>query len=237
MQKQKIGVWVFSILLLGILIQGGMPSSYAGHLKYLDDRCKAENSTTIYSAELEECVYIPPPPPPELGDVFREITEDEGMGEREKEIIESNLATMEGAQTQQVVMDEEINSAQSGGGCLIATATYGSELAPQVQMLRELRDNVILKTESGAAFMSGFNQMYYSFSPTVADMERENPVLREVIKVTITPMISSLSILNHLDIDSEAEMLGYGIGIISLNIGMYIFAPVIVIMKLFNRKK
>src|SRR4030066_1992046 len=49
------------------------------------------------------------------------------------------------------------------GGCLIATATLGSELAPQVQQLRELRDNTLLQTKSGAAFMSGFNELYYSF--------------------------------------------------------------------------
>src|SRR3990172_10377659 len=35
------------------------------------------------------------------------------------------------------------------GGCLIATATFGTELAPQVQQLRELRDNYLMKTESG----------------------------------------------------------------------------------------
>ena len=46
------------------------------------------------------------------------------------------------------------------GGCLIATATFGSELAPQVQQLRELRDNTILSTESGTAFMTGFNQLH-----------------------------------------------------------------------------
>ena len=56
-----------------------------------------------------------------------------------------------------------------GGGCLIATATYGSELAPQVQQLRELRDNSLLHTESGKSFMSSFNDFYYSFSPTIAD--------------------------------------------------------------------
>ena len=53
-----------------------------------------------------------------------------------------------------------------GGGCLIATATFDSELAPQVQQLRELRDNVLLQTNSGMVFMNSFNQFYYSFSPS-----------------------------------------------------------------------
>ena len=118
-----------------------------------------------------------------------------------------------------------------GGGCLIATATFGSEFAPQVQQLRELRDNTILTTQSGAAFMSGFNQIYYTFSPTIADFERESPVFKEMVKLTITPMIASLSILNHVDIDSEQEMLGYGISLIILNIGMYFIAPAVLINK------
>jgi len=112
------------------------------------------------------------------------------------------------------------------GGCLIATATYGSELSPQVQQLRELRDNALLQTNSGSAFMSGFNEFYYSFSPTIADWERQNPAFKEAVKITITPLITSLSLLNYADIDSEAEVLGYGISLILLNIGMYIVAPV-----------
>jgi hypothetical protein len=80
--------------------------------------------------------------------------------------------------------------------------------------------------------MSGFNSVYYAFSPTVADWERNNPAFKEAVKVTITPMLSSLSILNYVDIDSEQEMLGYGLGIILLNIGMYFVAPAIVIVKL-----
>jgi len=118
-----------------------------------------------------------------------------------------------------------------GGGCLIATATFGSEFAPQVQQLRELRDNTILTTQSGAAFMSGFNQIYYSFSPTIADFERESPVFKEMVKLTITPMIASLSILNYVNIDSEQEMLGYGVSLIILNIGMYFIAPAMLINK------
>ncbi len=118
-----------------------------------------------------------------------------------------------------------------GGGCLIATATYGSELAPQVQQLRELRDNTILNTKTGLAFMSGFNQFYYSFSPAIADFERENTFFRESIKLGITPLLASLSILNFVEIDSEAEMLGYGIGIILMNVGMYFVVPVTLIWK------
>jgi len=121
-----------------------------------------------------------------------------------------------------------------GGGCLIATATYGSELAPQVQQLRELRDNKLLQTESGEGFMSIFNDFYYSFSPHIADYERENPAFKEIVKIAITPMISSLSILNYVDMDSEYDVLGYGLGIIMLNIGMYFVMPAIVIVKLKN---
>jgi len=125
---------------------------------------------------------------------------------------------------------------QKGGGCLIATAAFGSEMAPQVQFLREIRDGTVLQTQSGSTFMTGFNQFYYSFSPTIADYERENPAFKETVKIAITPMLTSLAILNYVDIDSEEEMLGYGIGIILLNIGMYFIAPAAIIFKIRNRK-
>ena len=118
------------------------------------------------------------------------------------------------------------------GGCLIATASYGSELAPQVQQLRELRDNTVLQTESGSAFMAGFNQFYYSFSPMIADYERENPAFKEAVKLTLTPLLTSLTLLQYVDIDSEHEMLGYGIAVILLNIGIYFIAPAVLITKI-----
>jgi hypothetical protein len=117
------------------------------------------------------------------------------------------------------------------GGCLIATAAYDSELASQIQQLRELRDSKLLQTEFGSSFMAGFNQFYYSFSPTIADWERENPVFKEAVRIAITPMISSISILNYMDIDSEAKVLGFGISLILLNIGIYFVAPIVVIYK------
>lgn len=114
---------------------------------------------------------------------------------------------------------------EDGGGCLIATAAIGSELSPQIQQLRELRDNTVLATASGSAFMTWFNQFYYSFSPAIADMERQNPTFKEAVRLAITPLLSTLSLLNHAGIDSEAEMLGYGIGAILLNIGIYAAVP------------
>ena len=121
------------------------------------------------------------------------------------------------------------NSSQTeGGGCLIATATYGSEMAIEVQQLRELRDNTLLQTESGTSFMSTFNDIYYSFSPTIADMERENSYFKEAVKLTITPMISSLSLMEN--VESESEVLSIGISVIMLNLGMYLGVPAIVVI-------
>jgi hypothetical protein len=123
-----------------------------------------------------------------------------------------------------------INESENGGGCLIATATYGSEMANEVQQLRELRDNQLLHTESGTSFINTFNDVYYSFSPIISDYERENILFKETVKIVITPMISSLSILNYVDMDSESEVLGYGISLIILNAGMYFAVPAILII-------
>ena len=130
---------------------------------------------------------------------------------------------------------ETTTTETSGGGCLIATAAYGSEMAPQVQFLREIRDGKVMATQSGTAFMTGFNQFYYSFSPAVADYERENPAFKEAVKLTLTPLLTSLTLLQYADIDSESEMLGYGIGVILLNIGMYFVAPAVLIMTIKKR--
>ena len=123
----------------------------------------------------------------------------------------------------------------NGGGCLIATAAFGSALAPQVQLLREIRDGIVLQTKSGSIFMTGFNQFYYSFSPAVADYERENTTFKETVKLILTPLLTSLILLQYADIDSESEMLGYGIGVILLNIGIYFVVPAVLVMKIRKR--
>ena len=132
----------------------------------------------------------------------------------------------DGVTQTEVVSNEK--STEEEGGCLIATSTYGSEMSPQVQQLRELRDNQLLNTESGTAFMGTFNDIYYSFSPTIADMERESPMFKEAVKLTITPMISSLSLMENAE--SESEVLGIGISVIVLNLGIYLAVPAIVVL-------
>jgi len=174
----------------------------------------------IGNAVIPEVVAQPVPKQVEV-----QPEQEEEITEQEEEITEQEEPESTGGFT--IVQSEE-----EGGGCLIATATYGSEMAQQVQLLREIRDDKLLSTSSGSSFMTGFNSLYYSFSPTIADLERQNPIFKEVVKLTITPLITSLSILNYVDMDSEAEVLGFGIGIISLNIGMYFVAPALIISRL-----
>jgi hypothetical protein len=73
--------------------------------------------------------------------------------------------------------------------------------------------------------MQYFNDVYYSFSPIIADYERENPYFKEAVKLAITPMINSLSLMENAE--SESEVLGIGISVIMLNLGMYLGIPVV----------
>jgi len=149
-----------------------------------------------------------------------------------KETVSFDIAVGDVQITSQPIIE---NSQDNGGGCLIATATYGSEMANEVQQLREIRDNQLLNTEAGKSFVNSFNHIYYSFSPYIADYERENPVFQEMVKLAITPMISSLSIMSMAE--SDSEVLGFGISLILLNVAMYVGIPVFGIMKLNQFRK
>jgi len=154
-------------------------------------------------------------------------------GEKIEGSIEEQTEQLAKEQVEETPKQNEVQDVnEDGGGCLIATAAFGSELSTNVQMLREVRDTQIMNTQVGAMFLSGFNQFYYSFSPTIADMERQSPAFKEFVKITITPLLTTLSLLNHLDINSEGEMIGWGIGILSLNAGFYFGIPFFVAIKL-----
>jgi streptogramin lyase len=87
--------------------------------------------------------------------------------------------------------------------CLIATATYGSELAPQVQFLRDFRDQKIMNTFAGSNFMTVFNAWYYSFSPAVAQYETQTPAARSIAKVVLYPLMGILRL-------SESTFMAFG---------------------------
>ena len=78
-----------------------------------------------------------------------------------------------------------------GGGCLIATAAYGTETAPQVQRLRELRDLPPLASGPGRDLVSGISAAYYTFSPAVADLERSSPAMREAVRLLVAPAVAA----------------------------------------------
>ena len=126
------------------------------------------------------------------------------------------------------------SSAQTGNGtstsgCLIATAAFGSELAPQVQQLRDFRDGLALNTMAGSSFMQVFNAWYYSFSPAVADYERDASWLKNTVQVAIYPLLGildlSTAVYGLLGFSDEVAIVGAGLTASSL-IGLVYFAPV-----------
>ena len=186
----------------------------------LIERSQYFSELEISESQVEAGIGVLDPTPAEVPDRM----EEPESGTMEKEPETGTIGD--------VTIEESSQETGGGGGCLIATAAYGSELSTQVQMLREVRDNKIVNTQVGSMFISGFNQIYYSFSPTIADMERQSPLFKEFVKITITPLLFSLSLLNNVDINSEIEMLATGIGIISLNAGLYFAIPIVAGIKL-----
>ena len=96
---------------------------------------------------------------------------------------------------------------------------------PQVQALREYRDGTPLATGSGSASMSAFSAAYYSFSPHVADIEREHPAFRQAVAVLIVPMLHALSLVALADPGSEASVAAHGVAALLLVAGLYVAAP------------
>ena len=77
--------------------------------------------------------------------------------------------------------------------CLIATATFESPMAPQVQQLREFREGNIYSTKSGTQFMTAFNAWYYSFSPAVAIFIDQHPSTKAPMRIILTPLLGILT--------------------------------------------
>jgi len=122
-------------------------------------------------------------------------------------------------------------------GCLIATATFGSELSQEVQFLRDFRDKTVLNTFAGSNFMTAFNSFYYSFSPSVASTISENEALRSVMKVVLFPLIGVLHIssvaFSIFSFSSELAIVVTGL-IASSLIALVYFTPWFLLVNLFK---
>jgi len=114
------------------------------------------------------------------------------------------------------------------GLCVIATATYGSELSPEVQFLRGFRDGSVMSTFSGSQFMRAFNAWYYSFSPYIADFISKNPALRSITKAVLYPLLGILhltaAVYSAFSFAPELGMVVSGV-LASALIGLVYFAP------------
>lgn len=114
-------------------------------------------------------------------------------------------------------------------GCVIATSSYGSELALEVQFLRGFRENTVYSTFAGSNFMVAFNAFYYSWSPTIAGQIWGSEVLQGIGRVLISPL---LGILHVSTLVNSAVGFGSEVGIIiagltaSVLIGVVYFAPI-----------
>ena len=131
-------------------------------------------------------------------------------------------------------VEHTVTETQAGWSrCLIATAAFGSEVAPQVQMLREFRDEFVMKTFAGENFMKAFNTFYYSWSPYVARAEYENPALRNFIKASIYPLLFSLELSRQaakpFSAFPEFAVLVSGL-VASLLIGLFYISPLIILV-------
>jgi len=119
--------------------------------------------------------------------------------------------------------------------CVIATAAFGSELSPEVQYLRQFRDEKVMSSFGGRMFMSAFNAAYYSFSPRMAAFVAQYAWAAVAVREVIYPLIAVLRlsslVLNRLSVDGEIAVLLCGLLASSL-IGLIYVSPLAAILEL-----
>jgi len=92
---------------------------------------------------------------------------------------------------------DEIGVWPPGGGfwdwlnerCFVATAAYGTETTPELDILRDFRDQVLLENGAGSAFVDA----YYKLSPPVANFIVRNDFMRAIVReVLVDPLVHLL---------------------------------------------
>ncbi len=91
----------------------------------------------------------------------------------------------------------------------IATAAYGSYFEDHVKILRQLRDDILLHSGIGKAFVAA----YYKTSPPIADFIAEHDALRTMVRWGLAPVVGlSWVALNHGTFAALALMFYAGAG-------------------------
>lgn len=127
-------------------------------------------------------------------------------------------------------------------GCLIVTATLGTEMAPEVIFMRHVRDDMIGSNEVGRILVVGWNDFYYSWSPTIAETISGSEIIRSISSILLVPLIaithitafiySTISLLNPI-ISSVVAFLSAAV----LSITIYMLTPFYIIHKMYDRIK
>jgi len=132
-----------------------------------------------------------------------------------------------------------VTTTPAARACIIASVAYGSELAPEVQFLRDFRDEAVMSSFAGAQFMRAFNAFYYSFSPKVAELTAASPALQAIARALIYPLVTSLRIaaaVGRLYPEASQLMIVIAGVVASGLVGVIYVSPVVILLKTFRRK-
>lgn len=138
------------------------------------------------------------------------------------------------------VTDEATTTSTTSKLCIIATAAHESELAPEVQLLRNFRDNIVMSTSSGRSFMTIFNRWYYSFSPSIARAISENQLARGIVKISLYPLVSALRVSTevHSILRPNGELSTVLTGVLAAALlGLVYVFPPMALLSLTRQKK
>ena len=127
-------------------------------------------------------------------------------------------------------------------GCIIATAAYGSELAPEVAYMRHVRDVMIGSTWAGRALVEGWNAFYYSWSPPIAALIANSKELQITSRILLVPLVATVhsiafiyAVLSSFDL-TLASVIAFLLAVI-LSTSIYIIIPTLVLRTISKHLK
>jgi len=127
------------------------------------------------------------------------------------------------------------------GRCVIATAAYGSSMAPEVLYMRNVRDQMIASTTSGRILVDAWNGFYYSWSPPVASAIAANEWTQRAFRVLLTPLVgiihATAAVYSALAWAGDtASILAFATAVI-LSTTVYVITPALVIKSALKHRR